>query len=155
MIHHDDGHTEIERVDLTQPYLQDHDVQEELLHADGDEQFLAELEDEGSEEADIDENISLHHKKVQKKQKAWEDLRSETLEKTFQFAGQYILSSCVMCGEENVAFRCLDCSHGATFCQECVLKMHTVVNLYHNVEVLRVCFNYLFSLVLHLLSYCL
>jgi hypothetical protein len=32
-----------------------------LLHADGDEQFLPEIEDEGSEEADIDENISPTH----------------------------------------------------------------------------------------------
>ena len=30
-------------------------------------------------------------------------------------------------------------AHAAMFSEECVLNMHTRVNLYHNVEVLRVC----------------
>ncbi len=134
VFHHDDGQTEVETVDLTETLQQD----QEELQTDGDDEFMPELEDE-SEGVNTDGNTSLYYRKVQKKQKAWEDLRCESLRKTIQYAGQ-ISSSCVMCGEEGASLRCQECAYGAMFCQECALRMHTRINLYHNVEVLRVCY---------------
>ena len=140
-IHHDDGHTEVERVDLI-PTLQQHDVQIELQT--DNEQFMPELDDaERSEEGDINETTSLYYQKVEKKQRAWEELRCEALRKIFQFAGQKSCL-CVSCGKEDASFRCQDCAHAAMFCEECVLNMHRRVNLYHNVEVLRVCYLFLY-----------
>lgn len=132
MIHHDDGHTEVERVDLSEQ-LQDGLVEEDQQTGDNEQLLYDELGDEGNEGV----GASLYYKKVQKKQKAWEDLRLETLVRTFQFAGQ-VSDSCSMCGKEDTSFRCEDCAHEAVFCKECVVKLHSRVNLYHNVEVLRV-----------------
>ena len=65
MIHHDDGRIEIERVDLVQP-LQKENVQHAQL-AEVSEQFLPEIEDEGSDIADTDDGLaSLHYQKVEK-----------------------------------------------------------------------------------------
>ncbi len=142
VIHHDDGHTEEETVELSQE-LEDDVVEQDLLSVADDQQFMDELEDEAGEGSVINENMSLYCKKVQRKQKPWEDLRFEALKRTFQFAGQ-ALPSCVMCWcQEEVSFRCKDCSFEAMFCKECLLKVHTRVNLYHNVEVLKVSMFYI------------
>ena len=141
VIHHDDGHIEVERVDLVQPSQEEH-VQQQ--GESNDEQLLQELEDEESDMADVDENsTSLHYKKIEKKQKAWEDLRFEAIKRTFQFAGQVLASTCIECGTADSSFRCQDCAYDAKFCKECLIKMHTNINLYHNVEELRVCYHFL------------
>ena len=144
MIHHDGGRIEVERVDLVQP-LQEENVQHEQL-AEVSEQFLPEIQDEGSDIADTDDGLtSLHYQKVEKKQNAWEDLRFEAIKRTFQFAGQVLTSTCIVCGEADASFRYKDCAYDGTFCQECVVKMHTNINWYHNVELLRVCYHFLFN----------
>ena len=141
MIHHDDGRIEVERVDLVQA-LQEENVHHEQLA----EVSLPEIEDEGSDIADIDDgSTSLHYQKVEKKQKAWEDIRFEAIKRTFQFAGQVLTSTCIVCGEADASFRCKDCAYDGTFCEECVVKMHTNINWYHNVELLRVCYHFLFN----------
>ena len=75
LIHHGDGHTEVDRVDLI-PTLQQHDNLQNELQTDN-EQFIPELDDaaERSEEDDIEKNTSLYYQKVEKKQRAWEELR--------------------------------------------------------------------------------
>ena len=85
-----------------------------------------------------DPTLSAYYAKVQRKQKAWEDLRPEMLIRTFQFAGQNTKSACIICGEKDTSFRCMDCSHGTMFCKKCVLKLHTNVNMHHNIEILKV-----------------
>ena len=47
-----------------------------------------------------DPTLSAYYAKVQRKQKAWEDLRPEVLIRTFQFAGQNTKSACIICGRK-------------------------------------------------------
>ena len=141
VIHHDDGHRQLERVDLSQALRHDESsVQEQHSDADcgEDEQSVLVMEELESEDNTNDhESMSTYNKRVERKQKAREDLRSETIKRTFQFAGQ-TSCPCIICGEKEAPYQCQDCSYNLTFCHDCVVKLHTTINVYHNVEVLQV-----------------
>lgn len=93
----------------------------------------------GEENENNMENMatSVYYKKAQKKLKAWEDLRNEVLKRTFQFVGLFPCL-CVSCGKEDSPYRCQDCTHYGTFCEQCMLNAHNTINLFHNVEVIKV-----------------
>ena len=69
--------------------------------------------------------------------KAWENLRELTVQKTFQFAGMFVNSKCIHCDME-VNFKCTDFGLAARFCEECMLRTHTTINIFHHVEILKV-----------------
>ena len=68
LIHHDDGHIEVERVDLVQP-LQKENVRHEQP-AEVSEQFLPAIEDEGRDLADIDDDSTSLRCTVKKLRKS-------------------------------------------------------------------------------------
>lgn len=97
VIHHEDGHRQLERVDLSQALRHDESsVQEQHSDADCGEDEQSVLVMEELESEDDHENMSIYNKRVERKQKAWEDLRSETIKRTFQFAGQMSCSTVML-----------------------------------------------------------
>ena len=91
--------------------------------------------DEGNNES----SSSLYYQKVERKQKAWENLRELTVQRVLQFVGERIRTNkCIHCGVVESNFKCKDCGPMATFCQDCMLKMHTNANIFHSVEILKV-----------------
>ena len=145
IIHHDDGKIEVEKVDIVEADhgQMDVNVQEQLLPDPNSDEILdinTDDSNDGGANGDSD-STSAYYQKAEKKQKAWEDLRSEAIKRTFQFAGRSRSSRCIHCGMEG-SFRCKDCGYGATYCEECMLKMHTTINVYHQVEQLQVHYEY-------------
>ena len=87
----------MERVDLSQPLKHDESsVQEQHSDADCDKDEQSVLVMEELESEDDHESMSTYNKRVERKQKAWEDLRSETIKRTFQFAGQTSCSTVML-----------------------------------------------------------
>ena len=99
---------------------------------------------EPGDDVDLDEennegSSSLYYQKVERKQKAWENLRKLTIKKALQFAGKSMKTNkCVLCGALEGNFKCTDCGPVTRFCEECMLKMHTNTNIFHRVEIFKV-----------------
>ena len=68
------------------------------------------MEELESEETSNDhESMSTYNKRVERKQKAWEDLRSETIKRTFQFAGQTSCSTVMLSTTKQMVDKVISC----------------------------------------------
>lgn len=66
---------------------------------------------------------------------AWVDLRDHYLDELMGLEGKgRFQAMCARCGELEPAFRCKDCMHGALYCQDCMVVVHSSTPL-HVVEV--------------------
>lgn len=146
--HNEDGNIEREEIDLSEFLVRDHEVNAQLDTNENPEN----LDEVESCESDVDldeennhESSSLYYKKIENKQKAWENLRELTIKRTFQLAGKSMGNNkCIHCGMEG-KFRCPDCGPLAAFCEDCMLKMHTKINIFHHVEILKVIITNIFD----------
>ncbi|XP_046863118.1 uncharacterized protein LOC124456839 [Xenia sp. Carnegie-2017] len=142
--HDEDGHVEREEVDLSELVTEDHrgscsfnspDNCDALEgHELGMEQDNSDLESDVHHDC---EESSSYYQNVERKQKAWENLRLSIIKNTFQFAGKnWSNLKCIHCDNE-AKFRCSDCGPMAKYCENCMLKMHTTVNICHHVEIFK------------------
>ena len=98
-IYHDDGEIEMERVDLLKIHeTMDANVEgQQLFHSEIPE--VNEVDDwrdgNGTDESSDDGLTSAYYKKAEKKQKALENLKTEAMKRTFQFAGRNINPKCI------------------------------------------------------------
>lgn len=138
--HNDYGNTETENVDLSgllgessalQPNDNQYIMPEEPELSDQD------MDEESGERPSSTSQPSLYYKKVEKKQKAWENLREMAIRKRFECVGKRLTQKCISCNMEG-EFRCTDCGPMATFCEKCMLAVHTMINMFHHVEILKV-----------------
>ena len=141
--HDENGHTEREEVDLPSLLVMDQEVNPHEISESADPAQVSDSELELATDHDLDEEYhegsSLYYQKVERKQKAWEDLRELTVERALQFVGKRVrTTNCIHCGVVESNFKCKDCGPMATFCQDCMLKIHTNANIFHSVEILKV-----------------
>ena len=84
-------------------------------------------------------SISRHYQRLQRAEDAWSKLRQPALTTTFQKEVSFFNSNrCHFCDSEAGICRCLDCSATARFCESCAISMHTKINIFHRVEILKV-----------------
>ncbi|XP_046863075.1 uncharacterized protein LOC124456770 isoform X1 [Xenia sp. Carnegie-2017] len=145
--HDEDGHVEREEVHLSELVTEDHRGSCSFNSPDncgaleghelGIEQDNSDLESDVHHDC---EESSSYYQKVERKQKAWENLRRSITKNTFQFAGKnWSNLKCIHCDNE-AKFRCSDCGPMAKYCENCMLKIHTTVNICHHVEIFKVTF---------------
>ncbi|XP_046848546.1 uncharacterized protein LOC124442065 isoform X2 [Xenia sp. Carnegie-2017] len=145
--HDEDGHVEREEVHLSELVTEDHRGSCSINSPDNC--GALEGHELGMEQDNSDLEIYVHHdceesssyyQKVERKQKAWENLRHSIIKDKFQFTGKnWSNLKCIHCDNE-AKFRCSDCGPMAKYCENCMLKMHTTVNICHHVEIFKVTF---------------
>lgn len=84
-------------------------------------------------------STTRHYQRLQRAEDAWSKLRQPALATTFQKEGSFFTSNrCHFCDSEAGICRCLDCSATARFCESCAISMHSKINIFHRVEILKV-----------------
>lgn len=148
--HYEDGSTEVDVCDLSNVSEGDnniHNVNEtpslqipEI--GDTDSSVSAEVADNEEVNSNISTNsenqiLSSYYIKVKRKHTAWEKLRDEAIKTTFKVNGMFYGGKCILCGDTALC-RCKDCGPFVKYCEECAQQVHTEVNVFHRVEILKV-----------------
>ena len=142
--HDENGNSEREEIDLSALLAVEQEVNHQEISepADPPQVSDSELANDDDLDGDVGEHKecpSLYYQKVERKQKAWEDLRELTVDRALKFVGTRVRTNkCIHCGVMESNFKCKDCGPMATFCEDCMLKMHTNTNIFHNVEIFKV-----------------
>ena len=85
---------------------------------------------------------SRHYQRLKKAEEMWSKHRELSLTSFFESEG-FMFSErgkrCYYCNEE-ACCRCYDCSATLTLCKACAIEKHSVINIFHHVEILKVIF---------------
>ena len=110
---------------------------ENELEGCSDARAVASEHPDGSDE--LEAPVTRHYQRMQRAEESWSKLRQGVLTTTFEKEGSFFSSNrCHFCETDVGNCRCLDCSFNALFCESCAISMHSKVNIFHRVEILRV-----------------
>ena len=80
----------------------------------------------------IDRNFEAHATRRERAAKAWSDVwgpTTSTIVRTMGFPKQ---ATCVFCKNSEAYVWCKECGSCAYFCEECAMKLHTNINIFHS-----------------------
>ena len=79
-----------------------------------------------------DRNFEAHTTRRERAAKAWSEVRgliTPTIVSTMGFPKQ---ATCVFCKKSEAYVWCKECGSCAYFCEECAMKLHTNINIFHS-----------------------
>ena len=90
-------------------------------------------EDSGGEtERPVAAHLGSHRVRKEKAAEAWAEVRPKITSAIISSLGFQNGCVCVFCNSSPASIWCPDCASTAYFCEDCAIKLHGVINIFHS-----------------------